>query len=214
MRLVTPWLIPCLLFTITQQAHAQDTPDALIRFAVTPFIGYQLGGTIDDKSTGAHVNLNDAAAAGLILDIPADYNAEYEFFYLHQGTHFDVRGTSAPQPTQNVDLHYLQIGGTYFGEGERVQPYIAAGLGATFFDPAVPGAGSETDFSFSVGAGARFFPENRVSLRLEVRALGTVVNSDSRFVCTLGNSGNTCLIEARADVIWQFVAFAGASIRF
>lgn len=217
MRFSTPSLIACLLFAATPHADAQDAPDepdVRYHFAVTPFIGYQVGGSLDDKTTDAHASLNESAAEGLILDLPADYNTEYELFYLHQGTKFEARGTPTPQPSQSVDLHYLQIGGTYFGEGERVQPYIAAGLGATFLDPAAPGTGSETDFSFSIGAGARFFPASRVSLRLEGRVLGTVVAADSRVFCVLGSSGNTCLIETKADVLWQFTAFAGASIRF
>ena len=191
-------------------AHAQVEPYHL---SLTPFAGYEVGGTFTDKTSGAHARLDEAASAGLIVNLPASDTTEYEFIYSHQGTDVRPNGTTIPSAF-DLDLHTLQLGGTYVFEGGRAQPYIAATLGATFLDPSGATARSETDFSFSFGAGLRLFPASRVFLRLEGRVLGTVVSSDSDIFCASGVSGASCLIRSKADILWQWLAFAGVGFRF
>ena len=113
-------------------------------------------------------------------------------------------------------MHYVQGGGTYQGDGELVRPYLAATIGVAHFDVATDGYDSETFFSFSIGGGLQFWPNNRLGVRLEGRAFGTLVRSDSDLFCVSdpGNGTAGCAISVSGEVLWQFQAMAGVVFRF
>jgi len=104
-----------------------------------------------------------------------------------------------------LDIDYFHIGGT-FGVGQgNLNPYIAASLGATRFDPKSSTLGSETKFSLGLGAGVKWFPTNRVGLRLEGRLFGTLIDNES--VAFSGPGG--VLVVGHSDVLLQYNAIAG-----
>ena len=115
-----------------------------------------------------------------------------------------------------MNVHYLQAGGTYQGDGDTFRPYLAATIGATHFDVKTAGFDSDTFFSFSLGPGLQFRPNERLGLRLEVRAFGTLVRSDSALFCVSNPGGGSagCAITVAGEVLWQIQTMAGVVFRF
>jgi opacity protein-like surface antigen len=92
-----------------------------------------------------------------------------------------------------------------FGGGARVQPFVFAGLGATFFQAEdVP---SETKLSLGFGGGVKYFFFRSVGVRGHVRYKPTMLNDTS--------SGDVCVPFGFCQGALQQVEFAaGAVVRF
>ena len=190
-----------------------EPPPPTDRFQLTPFAGYRTGGTFTDESTGEELELNNAAAFGLMLNWRESANTEWEIMYSHQGTDIDISGPTGPSSI-DIDVDYLQIGGTYLGGGATARPYMVATLGGARLDPGEAGLPSDIFFAFTIGGGLKVLATDRVGLRLEGRFYGTVIDSNSKIFCSSGSGGGQCLINSSADLLWQFEASAGLIFRF
>ena len=189
---------------------AEVTP---YRVALTPYFGYRIGGEFDDDDTNDELDLDDGASVGLILNAPFDDRTEWEVFYGRQETDID-EATVAVDPNLDIVIEYLQIGGTYVGDGETARPYLAATIGGARIEPDGAGYDSDTYFAFGIGGGLQVFPESRVGVRLEGRLFGSLIDSDSGVFCQSGPGGSRCLIRSSGDVFWQWDMFAGVTVRF
>lgn len=214
LRLIRPLL---LLFAIggAAEASAQSSPG---KFELTPYGGYRFGGTFEDIDTEIEVELDDAASFGLIMNFRESGNTQWEVIYSQQNTTADVSDLALPQTELDLRLQNLQFGGTYIGEfmdrGERVRPYLAATIGGTHIEPDEPTLDSDTFWSFSIGGGLQLAPTNRVGLRLEARAWGTLIDSNTSLFCSSGPQGGLCAIRIDGRMLWQFETFAGVVFRF
>jgi opacity protein-like surface antigen len=193
-----------------QTTDASEIP----RFSLTPFGGYMFGGEFRDDEAMLSVDLDDAAHLGLIFDIREGANTQWEIFYSRQQTDADTSGVVPTQPVTDIDIHYLQLGGTYVADGERARPFLAATLGVTRFDPDPLAFDSENFFSFGIGAGWYLQASERLNFRLEARALGTLLRSDSSLFCRTGPDENICALIADGDFFWQFQTSLGVAFRF
>ncbi len=202
----------CLLLLTPVTAIADAGTGA--RFELTPFAGYGFGGDFEDLETGAELELDEAGAFGLILDIAADATTQWEVLYLQQRTELDAGDLFSEQPIIDVDVHYLHAGGTYLLDGDRVQPYVAGSLGLSRLDPGPGGLDAENYFSLSLGVGLRLRPRERIGLRLEGRWFGTFVDSDSAVFCQSGGSTNVCGVKVQGSLINQWHGFMGVTFRF
>jgi opacity protein-like surface antigen len=185
---------------------------------ITPYAGFGFGGTFEDADSAASAELDDDAAFGVIFNLRQAGNTQWEIIYSRQATTADTAGLLVPEPALevalDVDIHYFQGGGTYQGDGERVRPYLAATIGGTHIAPRSSGFESDTFFSFSIGTGLQVRPSERLGLRLEARAFGTLVDSDSRLFCTSDSGGGLCAIAVDGNMLWQLQTFAGLVFRF
>jgi len=203
-----------LIVAVPAAAHdeaAQPQNNRQYRFEVTPFAGYRVGGTFEDETTGAELDLDDNGSFGLILNMQEAANTEWELGYSHQSTEVDV-GDSGE--TIDMDVDYLQIGGTYLGDGELARPFLVATVGLAHLDPRASEFSSDTFFAFSIGGGWKMRPARRLGLRVEGRFYGTVIDSDSDIFCTSGPEGSNCLIRTKGEVLWQWEMMLGAIFRF
>lgn len=205
-----------LLCALAAPAHAAEPGE--YRFAITPLLGYRTGGDFETDDTDAEVSLDDAAAAGFIINAPAeaidgDAYTEWELYFSRQSAGIED-APAGVDPSLDVDISYLLLGGTYVGPGELIRPFLAAGIGAAHLSPDASGYDSDTVFAFGIGGGAQVFPTERFGLRVEVRALGAVVDSDSRIFCASGPEGSACAFRSNGDMLWQWEAFAGLIARF
>lgn len=185
-------------------------------FELTPFGAFSIGGEFSDVDVETTANLEDSGSIGLIFDIRAEANTQWEFLYSMQDTSAMFSGTQVSAQDVDVDVHYLQAGGTYLGDGRVARPYLAATIGATHFDVNTPGFQDDTFFSFSIGTGLQIRPNERLGIRLEARLFGSLVQSDSDLFC-VSNPGNGvagCAIVVSGDVLWQTQAIAGMVFRF
>ena len=185
------------------------------RFELTPFAGFGFGGEFDavDQNT-EDPELDDAGVFGLIFNAQASFNTQYEVIYSRQSTELDTSALFADEPSLDMDVHYLQVGGTYVFEGDLAQAYVALTAGLAYFDPDQSGYDSETWASGSVGFGARIFPYERFGIRVEGRAFGTLADSDSDVFCRTGPDSNVCAIRVDGDIVGQWHLFAGFTWRF
>lgn len=195
-------------------ARCADAQDPIPRFELTPFAGYALGGKFKDMTTGETVVLDDGDGFGLILNIRESANTQWEILYSRLSTQADTSTLPIGSPSLDLDVHYIQGGGTYIGAGEHARPFLAATIGAAHFDPGLTGLDDETFFAFSIGAGLQLRPNDRLGMRLELRAYGTLLRSDTDLFCQSGPTANTCAIRSEGTVLWQFQPLLGIVFRF
>lgn len=191
--------------------------------SVTPILGYRMGGSLDGEDvdgadTGTELELDDDSVVGVILNAPfaspgGDHYTEWEFYYARQSVGIDG-APAGVDPALELDISHFLLGGTYVGDGERIRPFLSAGLGAAHLSPDAPGYDSDTVFAFGIGGGAQLFPASRFGVRLEGRLLGSVIDSDSAIFCATGPVGATCAFRASGDVLWQWEVVAGLTFRF
>ncbi len=184
-------------------------------FEVTPFVGYRIGGTFEDDNSDAEFELDDSSSFGLVMNLRAEDNTQWELVYSHQNTDLDSSGLLTPSdPVLSMDVDYLQLGGTYLWEGDLARPFMVATMGLAHFDPDDSDFNSETYFSFSIGGGWKVFPTQRFGLRLEGRFYGSLIESDSSIFCESISGSSRCLISTSGTVLWQWEMMAGAVFRF
>ena len=197
-----------LMTTVLSQSVTALAAD----FEVTPILGYTFGGSLEDSDTEESLKFNDSESYGIILGLRDESKvggAFYELLFLHQSTYLKVDDSILSGGEHlDVDINYLHLGGRYGPEGAAVNPFVVAGVGATFFDPKE--GDSETKFSFSIGGGANIPLAKHISLRLEGRGFGTIFDSNSTVFC----DDNQCLVKVKGDLLWQFTAFSGLIISF
>lgn len=212
LRLFKTVLICSVLF-VPYVVDAQTAPG---RIELTPYGAYSLGGTFNDIDTDASAELQDSGSFGLLLNVRQAANTQWEVIYSQQNTDAEVTGLATGNELHETTVHYLQGGGTYQGDGDLVRPYLAATIGAAHIDIATDGYDSETFFAFSIGGGLQFWPNNQLGVRLEGRAFGTLVRSDSNLFCISdpGNGTAGCALSVAGEVLWQFQAMAGVVFRF
>ncbi|HEY5641314.1 MAG TPA: hypothetical protein VIS31_00435 [Woeseiaceae bacterium] len=116
--------------------------------------------------------------------------------------------------TVDIELHSLELGGVCEFEGQVARPYMAATIGGTHVKTRSIGSASDTFLSGSLGLGVRFFPEQRLGLRIEAGARGIPVSSSSRIFCETGGNGAICAVRLAGDTLGRVETFAGVSFRF
>jgi opacity protein-like surface antigen len=196
-------------------SHGQEFDgNELSRYSLTPFGGYTFGGEFKDEEDTLSVDVDDAAHLGLIFNIRETANTQWEVFYARQSSEADTSEVSPTQPLVDLDVQYLQLGGTYVADGNRARPFLAATIGGTRFDPGPLTFDSEYFFSFGVGAGWQLQPTDRLGVRLEGRVLGTVLRSDTQLFCQTGPDQNVCAIRSEGDIYWQFQTSLGLVFGF
>lgn len=212
-RATGPRLILAVVLALTGMNHAvaQSEP---YTFEITPYAAYRMGGSFDELDGAGRVDLNDSSAAGILFNIAAHPNGQYEFLYARQGTDADTSGFFADDPTIDLDVEYFHLGGTYLFDGDTARPFVAMTLGVTQFDPGLPDANSESFFSASIGGGVQLRATERLGFRLEARLFTTLVDDDSDIFCSSIDGVGGCLIRVDARAPTQWEAKAGLVFRF
>ncbi len=213
-KVIRRFLAAAMLMAITTAGAAEPPGTELAPFSLTPLGGYTFGGTFEDEEDTVAVEVDDAAHFGLIFNIRESANTQWEVFYSRQQTDANTAEITPSQPLVDIDIHYLHIGGTYVADGGRARPFLAATLGGTRFDPGPLTFDSENFFSFGIGAGWYVSASERLDIRLEARALGTFLRSDTALFCQTGPDENVCAIVAASEMFWQFQTSVGFAFRF
>jgi hypothetical protein len=144
------------------------------RFELTPFAGYQWGGSLEADLSGfpaGDLELPGSFTWGGILGFKTSHASAFELTYLHQSTEINFdRATGGTTKVDDFSVHYIQAGGTWeFGQGQ-IHPFISAGLGMGIFDPSNENLDADTRFSWNVGTGAKYMMKSgRVGIRADLR---------------------------------------------
>jgi len=175
---------------------------------ITPYSGYAIGGSFEDNTTGARLDVREGGIFGLALDLSDSPETQYELFYGFQRTRVTGGGTLGGDPLFDLDIHYLHLGGTYMFSRDKVRPYVVGGLGATRFVPHGSGMDPKTCFSLSLGVGAKIPIAGHVDLRIEGRGLLTVLPDSTEVFC-VSSDGAACRVSVTGDVFGQLLLLAG-----
>lgn len=181
---------------------------------ITPFVSYRFGGTFDVETSDATYEIEDSEAFGLLLDLRQTGNTQWEILYSLQQSTARLGDSALTAASVDTDIHVLQFGGTYQGDGEKVRPYVALTLGGTHIKTTANGSQSDTFFSGSIGVGMNLIPNKRLGFRLEARAYGTLMNSSTDLFCQTGPNANICAVRIDGSLLGQFETIAGVIFRF
>lgn len=193
-------ILACLTFSLGT-LHAQ-------RFSAGPFYGYRIGGEFENSATGESLDIEENPSYGVFFDIdPTDSGLRLELLYSLQKTELDLTSVSGSSD-QDLDVHVFQVGGLQELYDGKFRPYVAGYIGATWFDLA--GVDDDLRFSFTVGVGANYYFTENFGLRVDVRGIGTVVESEGGFICVNG----ACVVNFAGDVLWQGEATASLFLAF
>lgn len=197
---------------------------SLPRFEITPYGGYRFGGEFeapsdDDPATPElpDFELHEGNAFGVIFNIRTQaVNTQWEILYGHQRTEVDTLPTFIGGPRLDIDVDYVQFGGTYLFDEHSTStvPFIAMTAGIARFDPSGAGMDAETYFSGSLGGGVQLRADKRVGVRLEARGFASLIDSNSALFCQTGPAANRCALSVSGTALYQFEAHAGFVIRF
>jgi opacity protein-like surface antigen len=204
--------LPLLLAAATIFAAAAAHAEPLPAFQVGVYGGYRAGGSFEDEDTGDSRDLDESGSFAVSLEARYAKGDDrfYQLWYSRQGTEMND-GVE----THDVDVEYLHIGGTLpFGGFDHVQPYFAAGLGATRFSVSGPDADDRTKFSASAAFGLEVALGRNAALRFEGRGYVTFTDTDSAFFCRSDNGEGVCRIVASGSTVFQGEALAGILVRF
>ncbi len=205
---MTRYLIAMLIF-VPALTSAQESG-----VEITPFAGYRFGGTFETADTSIDYEMEDSSSFGLILNFRHKSNTQWEIFYSQQRSEATFSEISAIDQVVDVDIHVLQLGGTYVGEGDKMRPYVAMTLGGTHIRTDSVDSADDTFFSGSIGIGMKLMPSSRIGIRVEARAYGTLLSSDTKLFCQTGPDQNICAVQVDGNLLSQFETFAGITFRF
>ena len=181
---------------------------------ITPFVSYRFGGSFDVEGSSASFEIEDSEAVGLLLNLRQTGNTQWEILYSLQQSEVRLRDSTMATASVDTDIHVLQLGGTYQGDGEKVRPYVAMTVGGTHIKTAANGSQSDSFFSGSIGVGVNVNPNNRLGFRFEARAYGTLMDSSTDLFCQTGPNANVCAVRIDGSLLSQFEAIAGVVFRF
>ena len=188
-----------------------DEPAAPLKYSVTPFAGYRVGGNLSFSDTNTRVHPRDHVSYGVALDMATDEHTQYELFYSRQSTSLSA---PSPAPSDTV-IEYLHLGGTaIMSDSHRFQPYVIGSLGATRFSPDSPIGRDRIYFSVSLGGGLKIPFGTHLALRLEARGFATFFNSNNTVFCRSDQNGGVCLIHGSGSSFFQGDALAGLAYTF
>lgn len=210
MRHLAPFLV------LLASGMAMPAARADVRFEITPFGGYRLGGgfEVEDEVTGKDkdVDLDSGGSWGVDLGLYRDSSSFYELLYSTQTAELDSNDPAIDGV--DVTVEYYQFGGTiFFADQDWLVPYLSLTIGATRFS-ADGGYDSDTKFSGSLGTGLRLpFTEN-FAATLGLRGYLTFVNSDTNFFCVSSGDEAGCLVTSAGSSYFQGEATLGLTFRF
>lgn len=180
------------------------------RAELTPMIGYRSGGSFEDPVDGSSLDLNEGASQALIVNLDHDANTQWEIIYGQQGSQLDLVRAFQGRTQVDVNVHQFSVGGIYVWRDAYpgVVPFVGASIGATRLSP--EGLDPETRPLLSFTAGYKFFLADNIGARIEARAYGTALETDSAIFC--GNGA--CLARVDSEGFWQYEVNAGITLRF
>ena len=177
---------------------------------VTPFIGYQTGGSL--ILAGREAPLDSAPVVGVTLTFDRGPGRKLDILFAHQTTDAVRTDPYGPPPARSAYrtyIDYLQLGGRYiYWSDPRVDAYVAMTAGGTWVGLGGEGA---VGFSFAYGGGADVRLTHRTSIRFDGRFTSTTSLTGGAYHC---DSSGTCSGFTTGNVVTQFTASTGLVLRF
>ncbi len=181
---------------------------AAVEYEFIPFAGYRFGGSLDEEESGKSVDLKEGGDWGFIIGGKASNTTRYELLYSRQNS--GLTDTTYPNNAFGLAIHYLHLGGTADVYQAEFTSFVSGGMGLTHMSPDGYGLENETRFSLSLGGGLKWYPTDRLGVRLELRGYGTLTSGESSLFC----DGESCNFHISSDLLPQFETNLGLIFRF
>lgn len=196
-RILISGLFTFLVLAVATRTEAQQ-------IEITPFVGYQFGGELEEVDNDPVTrDLDQSPTWGLMADFSVTSLDQVEVYYSRQGTDLD-RGTDS---AVGVTIDHFQIGAIHqYAPNRPIHPYIGISLGASKF---VVAGESDTRFSGSLSAGVKMVVSDHLGFRFDGRVFGISTGS-SPITC----SDELCIGYPDTSIIWQYTINAGVMIHF
>lgn len=177
------------------------------RVELTPFVGYRLGGELQNLDVRSEVDLDEGESYGLQLGFSIDPSAWIEIIYSHQESSLEENvDFFGDVKLIDLDVDYYHVGFLYqWNPLSQVRPFVLGSVGITEFSPGMGNLDSESRFSLGFGGGVKFMLGDFFGFRFEGRGFTTIVDTDTEFFC----SSNVCYGYTDEEVLWQFEARVG-----
>lgn len=186
-----------LLFIFASPASANT-------LIITPFVGYTLGGSVEDENEKSF-DLNASPSYSIAIETPLE-KGRVGLFYSYQSSEVDVI-------EKEYDFHYLHFQSSiYYPTDSGLSSYLGLGLGASYAD--VDWADDKVGFSASIFGGIEYPITSNLLISAHIRWLGTVVDNDSSAVCVMPTTGQSCVIQFETDWVNQFQSNLGLTFKF
>jgi len=186
---------------------------------LTLLVGYQFNNDFEVSDTvvenpsvsgepGDDLELDGGAAVSLAVDFVFNNRPDQRIgFYLsHHQAQFDDNAGLQNEDMDVTHLHFTAM--NYYPKGDW-EPFVLAGIGVAYFDPADKTLTDDTRLSAQIGAGANYKISPNLLLRMETRWIPTFFNGSSSGICSGG-----CTIALQSDTYSQFQANIGLQYRF
>jgi hypothetical protein len=182
--------------------------DGDYRFELTPHLSYHMGGTFEtaNPKLASNLEVDDGLAYGLAFDIPLSENLQLELLANTQDSDLFVdKGIFGPDiKSISTDITYLHLGLlAQFGR-PAVTPFFVVSAGVASINPKFKGAGTDDQFSVSLGGGVKAFFVEHIGLRLEGRFFWTALDSIQTSTATYDYKSHLSQFEANVGLIFAW----------
>jgi len=181
---------------------------------VVPFGGYRVGGSGASGSAVTPVvyDANGGVSFGALVDIPygpVKDGLKFEALFSHERSYIKVQHGSAFDPPVKVDVtvDHVMLGGVQELDETPGRAFIGGLFGLSRF-----AAPDEVDVRFTIGltAGAKFFANRHVGVRIDARGYMTIVSLGTGAVACNGG----CAVAFTINPAFQADLTAGLIIAF
>jgi len=199
-------LVATLLLAAVATSAAQS-------IEVVPFGGYRVGGSgaAGSPYTPIVYDAGGGVSFGAIVDVPYGPPKEglkFEALFSHERSWIEVQGPSLFDPKTRVDVtvDHLMAGGVQELDDTPGRAFIGGLFGLSRY--ATP---DEVDIRLTIGlsAGAKFFANRHIGLRIDARGYMTIVSLSGAAVCSGG-----CVVALNINPAFQADFTAGMIIAF
>jgi opacity protein-like surface antigen len=138
---------------------------------ITGYTGWMLGGRVNLYN--GSLKVHDGQNWGIILNKYIAYGTQLEVMYNRLVSEVELREyANDPEILFKMSTQYFHIGGLYELMNEtKIRPFGVGSLGATVFHAQDASYSDRWRFSIGLGAGLKFFPTERIGIRLQARML-------------------------------------------
>ncbi|MGA2990183.1 MAG: outer membrane beta-barrel protein [Candidatus Korobacteraceae bacterium] len=184
------WVVSAV-FMLALAASAQKG-----KLEISPAVGWETSGSFPVVNTTNpnidQLRLDSSLSYGASIDYSVTQSLALEALWVrNQSTysqHDFTTGFYSPVFDSNVDqvefgvLYELRRGGLY-GDENKLQPFIAGGLGFTHEDNS-QGTPNRTSFAFNLGGGVKYYVSKHFGLRGDIRYMPTYANTTNALACS------------------------------
>ena len=192
---------------------AAAAPSAAQSVEVVPFGGYRIGtaGAAGNPYTPIVFDAGGGVSFGAIVDVPygpPKDGLKFEALLSHERSWIQVQGPSLFDPKIRVDItvDHLMLGGVQELDDTPGRAFIGGLFGLSRY-----AAPDEVDVRLTIGlsAGAKFFANRHVGLRIDARGYMTIVSIGGSVACSGG-----CVAAFTINPAFQADFTAGMIIAF